>query len=83
MCIRDSLFKDHKPGNKTRPVASGNESYNLGFSNGVSEFLEAVARSKKDPYGVISSEDLLARSDVSNKKVKRWRKTIVKDVGKF
>ena len=55
------LFKDHKQGNKTRPVASGNESYNLGLSNSISELMESVARAKKHPYSVISSEDLLAR----------------------
>ena len=55
------LYKDHKEGNKTRPVASGNESYNLGLSNGISEFLESVARAKEDPYSVISAEDLLGR----------------------
>ena len=60
------LYKDHKNGNKTRPVASGNESFNLGLSNGISEVLEAVARSKKDPYSVISAEDLLSRGSKFN-----------------
>ena len=60
------LYKDHKQGNKTRPVASGNESFNLGLSNGISEVLEAVARSKKKPYSLISAEDLLARAHQFN-----------------
>ena len=55
------LYKDHKLGDKTRPVASGNESYNVGLSNGISEVLESVARAISTPYSVISSEDLLAR----------------------
>ena len=63
------LYKDHKAGNKTRPVASGNESYNLGLSNTLSEIMEAVSRSKRTPYSVISSEDLLARKSECNRKV--------------
>ena len=63
------LYKDHKSGNKTRPVASGNESYNLGLSNGISEVMEAVARTKKTPYAVISSEDMLARVHQHNKNI--------------
>ena len=42
-------------------MTSGNESYNLGLSNGISEFLESVAKAKTDPYSVISAEDLLGR----------------------
>ena len=56
------LYKDHKEGHKTRPVASGNESYNQGLSNGISEVLESVARGIENPYSVISSVDLLARA---------------------
>ena len=67
------LFKDHKTGNKTRPVASGNESFNLGLSNGISEVLESVARSMKTPYSVISAEDLLARVNKFNM---QWRATV-------
>ena len=55
------LYKDHKIGNKTRPVASGNESFNVGLSNGVSELLESVSKAIENPYAVISSEDMLAR----------------------
>ena len=63
------LYKDHKPGNKTRPVATGNESYNFGLSNGLSEVMESVARAKDLPYSVISSEDLLARAHRYNSTV--------------
>ena len=67
------LFKDHKQGNKTRPVASGNESYNLGLSNGVSDFLESVAKAKSKPYAVISAEDMLARITRYNEE---WKQKI-------
>ena len=65
------LYKDHKEGNKTRPVASGNESYNLGLSNGLSELLESVAKAKTDPYSVISAEDLLGRVTRYNSRVEQ------------
>ena len=55
------LYKDHKEGDKTRPVATGNESYNQGLSNGLSDVMESVARVIRKPYSVISCEDLLAR----------------------
>ena len=51
------LYKDHKEGRKTRPVATGNQSGNLGLSNAVSEVLEAVARTQETPYSAISSDD--------------------------
>ena len=70
------LYKDHKTGNKTRPVASGNESFNLGLSNGVSEVMESVSKSMKNPYSVISSEDMLARvrkyNEVIERKKEEW-----------
>ena len=65
------LYKDHKAGHKTRPVASGNESYNLGLSNGVSEVMEAVSKGKSKPYSVISSEDMLARMGKYNERIER------------
>ena len=64
------LFKDHKQGNKTRPVASGNESYNIGLSNGISDLLESVAKVSKNSYAVISSEDMLARVTEYNNDVR-------------
>ena len=69
------LYKDHKLGNKTRPVASGNESFNLGLSNGVSELLESVFRAIRHPYSVISSEDMLARVSRFNEE-KKHEKTL-------
>ena len=33
------LYKDHKQGNKTCPVASGNKSCNLSLSNGIADLL--------------------------------------------
>ena len=67
------LFKDHKEGNKTRPVATGNTSYTLGLSNCVSEILESVASVEKNKYASISSEDMLAKitsynTDVLNRR---------------
>ena len=67
------LYKDHKQGNKTRPVASGNESFNLGLSNGVSEVLESVAKAIEAPYSVISAEDLLARVSKFNQELRAKR----------
>ena len=71
------LYKDHKDGRKTRPVATGNESYNLGLSNAVSEVLESVARAEEKPYSVISAEDMLARVNrynrVIEKKNEEWK----------
>ena len=67
------LYKDHKAGNKTRPVASGNTSYNLGLSNGISELLESVAKARQSPYSVISAEDMLARITRYNS---RYRSTV-------
>ena len=63
------LYKDHKVGNKTRPVATGNESYNVGLSNSISEIMESVAKSIENPYSVISSEDMMARIHDFNKKI--------------
>ena len=65
------LYKDHKEGHKTRPVASGNESFNLGLSNGVSEVMEAVTKGMSNPYSVISSEDMMARLSGYNKKIEK------------
>ena len=76
------MFKDHKPGLKTRPTATGCSSNTLGLSNAVAEVLEAVANSEKRRYNTISSEDLLSRIHLSNKKILEkqltWEKTRVK-----
>ena len=65
------LYKDHKLGNKTRPVASGNESFSLGLSNGLSDLMESVSRGMSNPYSVISSEDMLARMNRYNEGISK------------
>ena len=45
------MFKDHKTDRSTRPVVTGCSSNTRGLSNAVSDFLESVANSIKDPYG--------------------------------
>ena len=64
------MYKDHKPGDKTRPVATGNTSNSVGLSNAVSEVLEAVAKSQTRPYAAISTEDLLSKIHNYNRVVK-------------
>ena len=44
------MFKDHKPGKKTRPTATGHSSNSLGLSNAVAEVLEAVANSQTEVF---------------------------------
>ena len=61
------MFKDHKPGNKTRPTATGCSSNTLGLSNAVAEILESVSIAEPRRYNCISSEDMLARIHKSNK----------------
>ena len=63
------MFKDHKPGTKTRPTATGHSSNSLGLSNAVAEILESVANSEQKRYNTISSEDMLSRLHEYNKKV--------------
>ena len=63
------MFKDHKPGTKTRPTATGHSSNSLGLSNAVAEILESVANSEQKRYNTISSEDMLSRIHEYNKKV--------------
>ena len=63
------MHKDHKPGIKTRPTATGHSSNSLGLSNSVAEVLESVANSEKNRYNTISSEDMLNRMHGYNKKI--------------
>ena len=63
------MYKDHKPGNKTRPVATGHSSNTIGLSNAISEVTEAVSRTEEDPYNVVSSEDMLARMHKATEKI--------------
>ena len=64
------MFKDHKPGTRTRPTATGHSSNSLGLSNSVAEILEAVANSEARRYNTISSEDMLHRIHKYNKNIK-------------
>ena len=57
------MYKDHKEGNKTRPVVTGCNSNNGGFSNSVSDLLESMNKANLDPYETISREDMLARNN--------------------
>ena len=42
-------LKDHKPGDKSRPIVTGHSSNTRGMSNSVSDVLEAVANSERRP----------------------------------
>ena len=64
------LFKDHKEKENWRPVVSGCNSNTLGLSNLLSDMVESICCSIHNPYEVISSEDLLARIEEFNIKVK-------------
>ena len=61
------LFKDHKEGEKTRPIVTGCTSNTLGLSNCTASVLEAVAASEETPFESISSEDMLAKTKKFNK----------------
>ena len=76
MAIMTLLLKDHKDGDKTRSVVTGNTSNSVGMSIIVSMFLEAVAASIDDPYEVNSSEDLIATIEEVNE---IWRQRMKKD----
>ena len=67
------LFKDHKTKESWRPVVSGCNSNTLGISNLLSDIVESICCSVKDPYEVISSEDMLARIEEFNLKLKKER----------
>ena len=69
------MFKDHKPGTRTRPTATGHSSNSLGLSNSVAEILEAVANSENKRYNTISSEDMLHRIHNYNKSIETRTKT--------
>ena len=60
------LFKDHKKVESWRPVVSGCNSNTLGLSNLLSDLVESVCSSIREPYEVISSEDLLSRFEEFN-----------------
>ena len=70
LAVMTLVLKDHKDGNKTRQIVSGNSSNTVGLSIAVSTFLEAIASSIEHPYEINSSEDLISRLEDVNKK---WR----------
>ena len=61
------LLKDHKEGEKTRPIVTGCTSNTLGMSNNVASVLEAVAASEESPFESISSEDMLSKTKSYNR----------------
>ena len=65
------MFKDHKEGQKTRPVVTGCSSNTRGFSNCVSDLLESVNKANEDPYETNSTEDMLARITRYNKRAEK------------
>ena len=67
------IFKDHKEKESWRPVVSGCTSNTLGISNFLSDIVESVCTAVKDPYEVISSEDLLYRVEKFNKEIEKER----------
>ena len=72
-----SLFlqlKDHKMTLDTRAVVSACESYTVGLSNILSEFIESVASAVNEPCEVISSEDMLSRIHRCNEDLETLRK---------
>ena len=64
------MYKDHKKEGGWRPVVSGCNSNTLGLSNLLSDMVESVCGSVRDPYEVISSEDMLSRIESFNDHVK-------------
>ena len=74
------LVKDHKGKNedgtyKTRPVVSGNLSYNAGLSETISEILESVFKERGGSnIGVISTDDMLRRFEDINMKLRLKKK---------
>ena len=67
------LLKDHKEGEKTRPIVTGCTSNTLGMSNNVASLLEAVAASEEEAFESISSEDMLSKTKKFNNRVKERR----------
>ena len=65
------MYKDHKAEGGFRQVVGGCSSNTLGLSNLLSEVLESLASSRKDPYEVIRTEDMLARIGEANEKINR------------
>ena len=65
------LLKDHKEGEKTRPIVTGCTSNTLGMSNNTASVLEAIAASEEEAFESISSEDMLAKCKDYNENVRK------------
>ena len=63
------MFKDHKRDGGYRPVVSGCTSNTLGLSNMLSDVVESLCQSVREPFEIISSEDLLARIEGFNREI--------------
>ena len=50
---------------------TGCNSNTLGFSNSVSDLLESVNKANQEPYEVVSSEDMLANTEIFNEQSKK------------
>ena len=59
---------------KTRPIATGCTSNTLALSYSVSTLIESVASAKEEKTEVISSEDMLSNTKVSNRMIREKRK---------
>ena len=67
------MYKDHKEKESYRPVVSGCTSNILGLSGLLSDIVESLCMSVKDPFEIISSEDLLARISIFNREIQKKR----------
>ena len=77
------LYKDHKAlPRKTRPLVTGNTSDTLGLSNTVSDVIEAVANNSKNAHELVSTEDLLAKTKIFNRRaserMRKWEQDRIK-----
>ena len=65
------MHKDHKvEPEKGRAVATAISSNTTGLSNAVSDYVESLANSIKNPVEVISTEDMLNRTEEHNEEVR-------------
>ena len=67
------LLKDHKEGEKTRPIVTGCTSNTLGMSNNTASILEAVAASERSSFEAVSSEDMLSKAKAFNEMIEERR----------
>ena len=81
VCPLSLLFKDHKGWTSdsgtvppTRPVVGGHMGINLHISEIVSDILDPVVANYKGGHEVISTEDMVARTELLNEKKSGWSK---------